>query len=582
MKIAMYYTRPFETGGIEKTMYARGKYLSEKGHDITFIYASNDSPLDMLEKWSTIGNVKHIDICKDEIFDWCIYDAVYNLNKVKVRKNNYIQVINACLVDSNEYYQEVIPFKKYVAVSEEAKEQFKKRKGKDCVIIPNIIDTDKIKELAKEKIDIPKKKHNFLIVSRIDPQKGFPRLKPILEECEKKYDKDYQFVVVGSCYLYPQYSERLKQELKNYNVIWEGKQDNPYKYMAWADSLWQLSDYESQCMVMYEALILGTPCICTDFPNAIKELTDGKGYILKKDLSNLDLNKIEKLKKDFKYNYVDYGKEWLKLIEPVEKKNYKFSIIIPNYNNAKWLDKCLNSVLNQTYKNYEVIFIDDMSEDNSLEVVNKYYLKFVDTCKGIEVIKVPYKKYNGGTRNVGIIKATGDYIICIDSDDWLKSENTLQEINDNLEDEDVMFLGFDLYKDGKEGLFPFIPNYENMYQAFTNDVCAIWTKVVKTELLKDTLFPESTLAEDRVHHYRICEKANSFTCLNKSTHVWNRSNATSVTTKREAMWEMSIYKHLGEMYYFIANTKNEEYKKYVQNKFNKQWNELSQRRYSQI
>lgn len=582
MKIAMYYTRPFETGGIEKTMYARGKYLSEKGHDITFIYASNDSPLDMLEKWSTIGNVKHIDICKDEIFDWCIYDAVYNLNKVKVRKNNYIQVINACLIDSNEYYQEVIPFKKYVAVSEEAKEQFKKRKGKDCVIIPNIIDTNEIKELAKETIDIPKKKHNFLIVSRIDPQKGFPRLKPILEECEKKYGKDYQFVIVGSCYLYPQYSERLKQELKNYNVIWEGKQDNPYKYMAWADSLWQLSDYESQCIVMYEALILGTPCICTDFPNAIKELINGKGYILKKDLSNLDLDKIEKLKKGFKYNYIDYGKEWLKLIEPVEKKDYKFSIIIPNYNNAKWLDKCLNSILNQTYKNYEVIFIDDMSEDNSLEVVDKFYLKFVDTCKGMEIIKVPYKKYNGGTRNVGIMKATGDYIICIDSDDWLKSDNTLQEINDNLEDEDVMFLGFDLYKDGKEGLFPFIPNYENMYQAFTNDVCAIWTKVVKTELLKDTLFPESTLAEDRVHHYRICEKANSFTCLNKSTHVWNRSNATSVTTKREAMWEMSIYKHLGEMYYFIANTKNEEYKKYVQNKFNKQWNELSQRRYSQI
>jgi len=199
-----------------------------------------------------------------------------------------------------------------------------------------------------------------------------------------------------------------------------------------------------------------------------------------------------------------------------------------------------------------------------------------------KVLEVPYKKYNGGTRNIGIMEATGDYIICIDSDDWLKSNTTLQEINDNLEDEDVMFLGFDLHKDGKEGLYPFIPNYETMYQAFTNDVCAIWTKVVKTELLQNTLFPESTLAEDRVHHYRICEKANSFTCLNKSTHVWNRSNTTSVTTKREVMWEMSIYKHLGEMYYFIHTTKNEEYKKWVQQKFDKQWNELAQRRYQQI
>jgi len=575
MKIAMYYTRPFETGGIEKTMFSRGKYLKEHGHDITFIYASDDSPLDMLEKWATIGNVKHIDICKEEVFDYCIYDAVYNLQKVKVRKNNYIQVINGNLIDSNEFYEEIIPFKKYVAVSEEAQKQFKERKGKECFVIPNMIDEKEIIELSKEKVDIQKKKHNFLIVSRIDQQKGFPRLKPILNECVKKYGDDYQFVVVGSCYLYPQYSEKLKKDLEGYNVIWEGKQDNPYKYMAWADSLWQLSDYESQCMVMYESLIIGTPCICTDFPTAIKELTNGRGFILNKDLSNLDLGKIEKLKKGFKYSYPDYGKEWLKLIEPVEKKDYKFSIIIPNYNNAKWLEKCLSSVLNQTYKNYEIIFIDDMSEDNSLEIANRM-------LKDHKVLKVPYKKYNGGTRNIGILEATGDYILCIDSDDWLKSNTTLQEINDNLEDEDVMFLGFDLFNGKEEGLFPFRPNYLTMYDAFINDVCAIWTKVVKTELLKDTLFPESTLAEDRVHHYRICDKANSFTCLNKSTHVWNRANATSVTTKREAMWEMSIYKHLGEMYYFIATTKNERYKKYVQGKFNTQWKELSLRRYQQI
>ena len=576
MKIAMYYTRPFETGGVEKTLLARGKYLKEQGHDITFVYASNDSPLDMLEKWATVGNVRHLDICKDEVFDWVIYDAVYNLKKVKARKNNYIQVINGNLIDSNEFYEEIIPFKKYVAVSEEAKRQFKERKGKDCVVIPNLIDVEEVKKLAKEKVDIPKKKHNFLIVSRIDPQKGFPRLKPVLDKCEERYGKDYQFVVVGSNILYPAYGNQLKEELKNYNIIWLGKQDNPYKYMAWADSLWQLSDYESQCMVMYESLIVGTPCICTDFPNAIKELTEDRGFIVKKDLSNLDLEQIEKLKKGFSYNYDSFGKEWEKLIEPVENHDYKFSIIIPNYNNAKWLDKCLNSVLNQTYKNYEIIFIDDMSEDNSLEIANKL-LKSPH-----KVLKVPYKKYNGGTRNIGIMEATGDYIVCIDSDDWLKHENVLKDINDNLEDEDIMFLGFELGSNGNEGLYPFRPKFENMYQAFTDNVCAIWTKVVKTELLKDTLFPESTLAEDRVQHYRLCEKATSFTCLNESTHVWNRSNTTSVTTKREVMWEMSIYKHLGEMYYFIKTTKNDKYREYVQRKFDQQWDELKEWRYRQI
>lgn len=575
MKIAVYYTRPFETGGVEKTMLARAKVLKNAGHDITFVFASSDSPLDMLEKWAKVGNVKHIDICKDEVFDWVIYDAVYNLRRVKARQNNYTQVINGNLIESNEWYEETIPFKNYVAVSEEAKRQFKERMGKDCVVIPNLIDVDEIRELAKEPVDIPKKAHNFVIVSRIDEQKGFPRLRPILDECERKWGKDYQFVVVGSNILYPRYGERLKNELKDYNVIWVGKQDNPYKYMAWADSLWQLSDYESQCMVMYEALSIGTPCICTDFPTAVIELTNGKGFVVKKDLSNLDLDAIVKLKKGFEYKYPNYGKEWLKLAEKPITKDYKFSIVIPNFNNASWLEKCLGSVLNQTYKNYEIIFVDDMSTDNSLEIAERL-------LKRHKIIKVPYKKYNGGARNLGIIEATGDYIMCLDSDDWLKRDTTLQEINDNLDGEDVMFLGFDLHKDGKEDLFPFRPNYTNMYQAFINDVCAIWTKVVKADILKDTLFPESTLAEDRVHHYRICEKAQTFTCLNTSTHVWNRSNATSVTTKREAMWEMSIYKHLGEMYYFIETTKNPKYKEWVQMKFKKQWQELAERKYQQI
>lgn len=576
MKIAMYYTRPFETGGVEKTMFARGKYLKEKGHSITFVFNSKDSPIDMLEKWATVGNVRHFDIVKEEVFDWVIYDAVYNIKKLKAKNNNYIQVINGCLIDSCENYEETVPFKKYVAVSEESKKQFKELKGKDSIVIPNIINQEEIMFLSTEPVEIPKKKHNFVIVSRLDPQKGFPRLKPILKKCEEKYGKDYQFVVIGSCYLYPKYSEDLKKELSEYNVMWLGKQDNPYKYMRWADSLWQLSDYESQCMVMYESLIVGTPCVCTDFPNAIKELTDGKGYILKKDLSNLDLDEITNLRKGFDYGYPDFASEWDKILESVEKKDYKFSIIIPNYNNSKWLEKCLSSVLNQTYKNYEIIFIDDMSEDDSLEIA-KRMLK-----PPHKVLKVPYKKYNGGTRNIGIMEATGDYIVCLDSDDWLKTENTLKEINESLYDEDIMFLGFDLYKDGKEDLFPFRPNYETMYDAFKNDVCAIWTKVVKTDLLKETLFPESTLAEDRVHHYRLCEKANSFTCLNKSTHVWNRSNTTSVTTKRETMWEMSVYKHLGEMYYFIHTTKNPKYKEWVKDKFEQQWRELSRNIYNQI
>lgn len=261
----------------------------------------------------------------------------------------------------------------------------------------------------------------------------------------------------------------------------------------------------------------------------------------------------------------------------------KFSIIIPNYNNGEYLEKCLNSVLSQNYKNYEIIFIDDLSEDNSLEIASKMLNKH-------KIIKVPYKKYNGGARNLGIIEATGDYIICIDSDDWLKDQNVLKDINDNLHDEDIMFLGFEQYKNGVDGIAPHIPNYNNLTEALADDVCAIWTKVVKTDLLKDTLFCESTLAEDRCHHLRLCDKAKTFTCLKRVTHTWNRSNNHSVSTapllgndkEKKLLWEASIYKHLGEMYYFINTTTNPIHREIAKKRFERNLNEVLMGIYNQV
>lgn len=554
MKIAMYYSCPFETGGVEKTMFRRAKILSDAGNDITFVYSNHDAQLPMLEKWATVGNVRYIEEVSNDIFDLVIYDAIYNLKKVKARKNNYIQVINNCLADSKERYETRIPFKKYVSVSEEAKKQFKEVYGKDSTVIPNLIDEKEIIELSKEKVNIPKKKHNFVMVSRIDRYKGFDKLEIALKKCEERYGKDYQLVIVGSCNLFNSYVDEIKNKLKKYNVIWEGMQENPYKYMRWSDSLWQFSISESQCMVMYEALIVGTPCVCTDFKNAIKELSDGKGYIVKQDLSNFDLEKIENLKKDFTYHYPDYSKEWLKIIEPPKKKDYKFSIIIPNYNNGKYLEKCLNSVLNQTYKNYEIIFVDDMSEDNSLEIANKM-------LKGHKVLKVPYKKYNGGTRNIGIMEATGDYIMCIDSDDWLINDKVLEDLNNFIEDEDIIRTGYSLYNG--EIIFTDIPKHETMMDLFVEPTCAVWTKVIKSEILKNTLFSEGTLMEDKVHHYRIVDHSNSFADFPQVTHVWNRTNTHSVSTKRNYKWDNSIYRHIADMLDFTEETKNKQYKDYV-------------------
>ena len=98
------------------------------------------------------------------------------------------------------------------------------------------------------------------------------------------------------------------------------------------------------------------------------------------------------------------------------KNKILFTIIIPVYNVENYIDKCITSVINQTYKNYEIIVINDGSTDNSKEVIKKY-----ENIKNITIIEQKNKGLSAA-RNVGIKKAKGDYIILLDSDDYVEEQ----------------------------------------------------------------------------------------------------------------------------------------------------------------
>ena len=94
----------------------------------------------------------------------------------------------------------------------------------------------------------------------------------------------------------------------------------------------------------------------------------------------------------------------------------KFSIIIPVYNVEAYISKCLDSIKNQSYDNYEVIIVNDGTKDNSVNVIDKYLSD--------NRFKL-YNKENGGlssARNYGIKYVTGDYILFIDSDDYIERD----------------------------------------------------------------------------------------------------------------------------------------------------------------
>jgi len=291
-----------------------------------------------------------------------------------------------------------------------------------------------------------------------------------------------------------------------------------------------------------------------------KEAVDNKNnYIYLFDKEPLeDLLKLNLRCINYKYcNYVDINltdynveclkkakitdKNWDKLPEKVD---YKIGIIIPNYNYEHTIEKCLNSIATQTYKNYEVIFVDDMSTDNSVEIA-KEFAEYMP----IKIIQLKQKRLNGGARNEAYLYLSDDvdYVYYIDSDDWLQNENALEDINNKLQKKpDVLFVAMNKYKNGKESLVV-MPNYKDKYEAIKG-----WSgscgKVIKKSLAtrQECLYNEGTLKEDRNQHCKICMYMNTFELLQKPVYVWNQENSKSVTTIRDIMWKTSTIRHYAD------------------------------------
>lgn len=112
------------------------------------------------------------------------------------------------------------------------------------------------------------------------------------------------------------------------------------------------------------------------------------------------------------------------------------SVIIPIYNMEKYLDRCINSITEQSYKNIEILLINDGSTDNSLKICKKFQ-------KEDERIKFFSMNHQGVSiaRNLGIEKAKGKYIMFIDSDDWIEKD-TIKTLYENIKNNDMSICSY--------------------------------------------------------------------------------------------------------------------------------------------
>ena len=221
-----------------------------------------------------------------------------------------------------------------------------------------------------------------------------------------------------------------------------------------------------------------------------------------------------------------------------------FSIIIPNFNSEKWIEKLLNSILNQTYTDYEIVIVDDMSTDDSVKIIKSFQ------DKRIKLIELETKAYNGGSRNIGVSYAKGKYILFADCDDWFKSNNCLEEIAKVIEEynyPDCVRLPYHFIEIGEGDIML----HENSIEELANTVfVAPWTKCIKRELFVP--FPENTLVEDIVQHIAQIDKIETLAYCPIPVIVWNRTNVNAISAtgrkyNRDSKRYSSIFRNIADL-----------------------------------
>ncbi len=229
----------------------------------------------------------------------------------------------------------------------------------------------------------------------------------------------------------------------------------------------------------------------------------------------------------------------------------KLSVIVPVYNTGKYLEKCLNSLVNQTLKNIEIIIVDDGSTDNSKSIIKKYSKKYDNIT--------PYYLKNGGVsraRNYGIKKAKGKYITFLDSDDYIDLNLYEKMYSKTKNNPDVVECDYIWEYSDKSVL----DKYDNSINPMLAIRAVVWNKIYNKNFLNNTgvLFHEDVHFEDVEFCYELFLHQKTREYVDDAfVHYIQRKN--SITDDKSDKL-MNIYVVLDSTIKYYKN--NKKYKKY--------------------
>ncbi len=247
-------------------------------------------------------------------------------------------------------------------------------------------------------------------------------------------------------------------------------------------------------------------------------------------------------------------------------KKEKVSIIIPVFKVEKYLQECLESLLNQTYKNLEIILVDDASPDSCPQICDAF-------AKSDKRIAVIHKK-NGGAasaRNVGLDCASGEFISFVDSDDYV-DEDYISRLFCLMkeEDADISVCSFsNVYRNRTEK----IDNTEGIYTAqdylrlFLHDwKCGlIWNKLFKADLLKNVRFTEGHIIDDEFFTYKAVMSARRIAVKNNNLYYYRQRKSGAMNQGRKKKMLQDRMEYMAERFETVPVHFPELYREYLDN-----------------
>ena len=215
----------------------------------------------------------------------------------------------------------------------------------------------------------------------------------------------------------------------------------------------------------------------------------------------------------------------------------KVSIVVPIYNVEKYLNKCLDSLLVQSYKDIKIYLVNDGSKDNSKEIIDEYINKYPDMMIGLN-------KENGGlsdARNYGLGYVDSEYVMFVDSDDYVEEDYVKKALTQiELDNSDICI--FNYYSDNlsngnseiiKHHITPGVYSLKNNHELLAYTSNAAWNKIYKTSLFKDNdiYYPKGLLYEDLATTTRLLTKCNKISYIDDPLYHYQVGRSGQITSK---------------------------------------------------